>query len=100
MIRKILKWSFYLIILLIVFALLPSGFLEKLKKFFNWDIFLKTLKSGWDRLINFLEETTGIQFSQIPIKLKEKFGIDIILFWTTIKNFLANLFIKLANLFK
>jgi hypothetical protein len=100
MIRKILKWAFYLIILLIVFALLPSGFLEKLKQFFNWDVFLKTLKTGWEKLINFLEQATGIQFNQIPIKLKEKFGIDIILFWTTIKNFLANLFEKLANLFK
>jgi hypothetical protein len=61
---------------------------------------LKTLKTGWEKLINFLEQATGIQFNQIPIKLKEKFGIDIILLWTTIKNFLANLFEKLANLFK
>jgi hypothetical protein len=97
---KILKWTFYLIILLIVFALLPSGFLEKVKKFFNWDVFLRTLKTGWEKLINFIQEATGIQFKQIPIKLKEKLGIDIILFWTTIKNFLANLFEKLANLFK
>jgi hypothetical protein len=100
MIRKILKWAFYLIILLIIFALLPSEFLVKLKQFFNWDVFLKTLKTGWEKLINFLENATGIQFNQIPIKLKEKFGIDIILFWTTIKNFLANLFEKLAKIFK
>jgi hypothetical protein len=100
MIRTILKWTFYLIILLIVFALLPQGFLEKLKQFFNWDVFLKTLKTGWEKLINFLEQATGIQFNQIPVKLKEKFGIDIILFWTTIKNFLANFFEKLANLLK
>jgi len=100
MIGKILKLTFYLIIILIIFALLPSGFLEKLKKFFNWDVFLKTLKTGWGKLINFLEQSTGIQFNQIPVKLKEKFGIDIILFWTTIKNFLANLFEKLTNLFK
>jgi hypothetical protein len=100
MIRTILKWTFYLIILLIVFALLPQGFLEKLKQFFNWDVFLKTLKTGWEKLINFLEQATGIQFNQIPVKLKEKFGIDIILFWTTIKNFLSNFFEKLANLLK
>jgi hypothetical protein len=100
MIGKILKWTFYLIILLIVFALLPQEFLGKLKQFFNWDVFLKTLKTGWEKLINFLEQATGIQFNQILVKLKEKFGIDIILFWTTIKNFLANLFEKLANLFK
>jgi len=100
MIRKILKWIFYLIVILIVFALLPSGFLGKMKQFVNWDVFLKTLKTGWDKLINFLKEATGIQFDKIPIKLKEKFGIDIVLFWTTIKNFLANLFGKLANIFK
>jgi len=100
MISKILRWTFYLIILLIVFALLPSGVLEKLKQFFNWDIFLKTLKTGWGKFVDFLQQTTGIQFNQIPVKLKEKFGIDIILFWTTIKNFLANFLGKLANLFK
>jgi hypothetical protein len=100
MIRKILKWTFYLIIVLIVFALLPQGFLERLKKFFNWDVFLETLKTWWGQLINFLEKATGIQFNQIPVKLKEKFGIDIILFWTTIKNFLANFFEKLAGIFK
>jgi hypothetical protein len=100
MIRTILKWTFYLIILLIVFALLPQGFLEKLKQFFNWDIFLKTLKTGWEKLINFLQQVTGIQFNQISVKLKETLGIDIILFWTTIKNFLANFFEILANVFK
>ena len=100
MIRKILKWTFYFVIILIVFALLPKNFLEKLKQFIDWDIFLKTIKTGWNNLIDFLEKATGIQFEQIPVKLKEKFGIDIILFWQTIKNFLANIFEKLANIFR
>jgi len=100
MIGKILKWTFYFVIILIVFALLPKNFLEKLKQFIDWDIFLKTIKTGWNNLIDFLEKATGIQFEQIPVKLKEKFGIDIILFWQTIKNFLANIFEKLANIFR
>jgi len=100
MIGKILKWTFYFVIILIVFAILPKNFLEKLKQFINWDIFLKNIKTGWNNLIDFIEKATGIQFEQIPIKLKEKFGIDIILFWQTIKNFLANIFEKLANIFR
>jgi hypothetical protein len=86
--------------ILIVFAVLPKNILANLKKFINWDVFLQTLKTGWHNLINFLKETTGIQFDQIPIKLKEKLGIDINLLLKTIKNFLANFFEKLAKIFK
>ncbi|GIW67236.1 MAG: hypothetical protein KatS3mg096_104 [Candidatus Parcubacteria bacterium] len=100
MIGKILKWIFYLIVILIVFAILPKNILAKIKQFVNWDIFFNTLKTGWQNLVSFLQQVTGIDFSQIPIKLKEKFGIDIVLFWTTIKNFLANLFEKLAKIFR
>jgi len=100
MIRKIIKWAFYLIIILIIFALLPKNILNKIKQVINWDVFLNTIKTGWHNLTDFIKSATGIDFNQIPIKLKEKLGIDIILFWATIKKFLANLFEKLAQIFK
>jgi hypothetical protein len=100
MIFRILKWIFYLVLILIIFALLPKNILAKIKQVFNWEVLLNTLKTGWHNLIEFIKSAIGIDFSQIPIKLKEKFGIDLVLFWTTIKNFLANLFEKLANIFK
>jgi hypothetical protein len=100
MIFRILKWIFYLVLILIIFALLPKNILAKIKQFFNWDVFLNTLKTGWHNLIDFIKNATGIDFSQIPVKLKEKFGIDLILFWTTIKNFLANLLAEISQYFK
>jgi len=100
MIFKILKWIFYLVLILIIFALLPKNILAKIKQVFNWEVLLNTLKTGWYNFIDFIKNATGVDFGQIPIKLKEKFGFDLILFWTTIKNFLANLFEKLANIFK
>lgn len=100
MIKKIFKWIFYLIVILIIFATLPKSFLDKIKQFINWDVFFNTFKIGWRNFVNFIEEATGIDFGQIPLKLKSTFGIDIVLFWSTIKNFLASTFEKLANIFK
>ncbi len=100
MIGKLIKWGFYLVIILIIFAILPENVLEGLKKFFNWDIFFNTLKTGFNNLINFIQEATGIDFDQILIKLKTTFGIDLVFLWETIKKFLANIFLKLANIFQ
>lgn len=100
MISKLIKGTFWLIIILIIFAILPKGFLDKLKTFFNWDIFFNTLKTGFNNLINFLEEAIGIDFQQIFLKIKNTFGIDFPALWSGIKNFLASLFERLANFFK
>lgn len=100
MIGKLIKWGFYLVIILIIFAILPKNVLEGFKKFFNWEIFFNTLKTGFNNLINFIKEATGIDLNQILIKLKTTFGIDLVFLWETIKKFLANVFLKLANIFQ
>ncbi len=100
MIGDLIKWAIRAIIILIIFAILPKGILEKLKQFFNWEIFLSTLKLGFYNVLNFLKEVTGIDFFQIPLKLKISFGIDLISLWLALKEFLANLFQKLADFFK
>lgn len=100
MIKKIIKTGFYLIIFLLFLAILPEEVFNKAKQIFNLNVFLNTLRVGWDKFINFLETTTGIDFNKVPLKLKETFGFDIISFWATIKKFLANIFSKLANFFR
>lgn len=100
MISKLIKIVFWLIIILIIFAFLPKSVLSKLKSYFNWDIFLKTLKAGFDNLINFLREALGINFEQIFYKLKSALGIDLLAVWSDGKKFLANFFQKLANILK
>lgn len=87
MIGEIIKYAIYLIIILIIFAFLPDGVLNKLKTFFNWDNFLNTLKTGLDRFLNFLQEITGIDFSNIS-------------FLEKIKILLSNFFEKLANILR
>lgn len=95
-----IKLIIYLIIILIIFAILPKSFLDKLKKFFNWEIFWQTLKKGFNNLLNFIKETTGLDFSQVLPSLKKAFGIDLVAIWLAIKNFLANFFNRLASIFK
>ncbi len=100
MITTLIKWTFWLIIILIVFAILPKEILDKLKQFFNWDVFFNTLKTGFNNLMKFLKEAWGIDFGQFFLKLKTTFGIDLVAFWSAIKILLSNLFEKLANFFK
>ncbi|MCS7200654.1 MAG: hypothetical protein NZ822_00675 [Patescibacteria group bacterium] len=94
------KIVIYIIIILIIFAILPKSFLDKIKKYFNWEIFWQTLKKGFDNLMNFIKEATGLDFSKIPASIKQAFGIDIIAIWSDIKNFLANFFMRLASFFR
>ncbi len=100
MITTLIKWTFWLIIILIIFAILPKEILDKLKQFFNWDVFFNTLKIGFNNLMRFLKEALGIDFNQFLLKLKTTFGIDLIALWSAIKILLSNLFEKLANFFK
>lgn len=97
---SLIKLAIYFIIILIIFAVLPKSFLDKIKKFFNWEVFWRTLKTGFNNLMNFIKEATGLDFSQILPSLKKTFGIDLVAIWTTIKNFLANLFSRLASIFR
>lgn len=96
----IFKLGIYFIIILIIFAVLPKSFLDKIKKFFNWEVFLQTLKKGFHNLMNFIKETTGLDFGQILPSFKKTFGIDLVAIWTAIKNFLANFFSRLASIFR
>ncbi len=98
--KKIIKIIFWIIIILLIFALIPKDILNKIKPFFDWEKFVNTLKTGWQNLLNFIKEVTGIDFSSLPQKIKDVLGIDIIKLWQAIKNFLASIFEKLANLFR
>jgi len=84
----LIKFFIYFIIILLFFSFLPKSFLDNLKKYFNWDVFLDTLKKGWSNFIDFIQESTGINFSEIPFRLKQTFGIDIIAIWNSIVDFL------------
>ncbi len=100
MIERLIKWLIYFVIILVIFAILPKNVLENLKKFFNWEIFLKTLKTGFNNFINFLKEILNVDLNQILSKIKTIFGIDLIAIWLAVKKFLANFFLKLANIFR
>lgn len=98
--KTIFKIIFWLLVILIIFAILPQGFLDKIKPYFDVEKFFSTLKTGWHNFIGFLEEISGIDFSALPDKIKDTLGIDIIKLWSAIKNFLANIFERLANIFR
>ncbi|GIW65155.1 MAG: hypothetical protein KatS3mg093_134 [Candidatus Parcubacteria bacterium] len=97
---SLIRLTIYFIIILIIFAIIPKSFLDKIKKFFNWEIFWQTLKTGFNNFINFIKEATGLDFSKVPESLKKTFGLDIIAIWSSIKNFLANFFMKLSSIFR
>lgn len=99
MIGQLIRGAVYLIIILLIFAVLPKSLLDKIKQFFNWNVFVNTLKIGWQNLLNFLKEI-GVDFEKINEKIKVLFGFDFNVFWLTLKEFLANFFLKLANIFK
>lgn len=99
MIGKLIKWTFYIVVILLIFAILPKSILDKIKTFLNWDVFLKTLKIGFQNFLNFLKEI-GIDFGQINEKIKNFSGLDLLGLWLKIKNFLADLLLKLANTLK
>lgn len=98
MIFKFLKWFLYLILVLIIFALLPSSILDKIKHFFYWENIVNILKGGWYNLIDFLQSVTGIDFYRIWVKLKD--WINIHLFWQTIRDFFINFFNKIIEFFQ
>lgn len=95
MIFKILRFVIICLIILFVFGMLPQSFWDWLKPYFNKDVFVNTIKLGWIKFNQFLKDTLNIDLSQIPEIVKKIFGIDLIMIWLKIKNFLANLFLKI-----
>lgn len=77
MIGSIIKIGFYFLIILILFAILPKSVFDNLKKFFNWENFVKILKTGFNNFINFI---------------KEIFSIDLSVWWLKIKTFYQRIF--------
>jgi uncharacterized protein YggT (Ycf19 family) len=98
--KKILKIIFWILIILIIFAIVPESFWNKIKPYFNIEKLVQTIKAGFRNLIQFLQDVTGIDFSTLPEKIKEVLGIDLIKIWSAIKNFLATIFEKLARIFR
>jgi hypothetical protein len=84
----------------LIFSFLPKSFLDSLKKIFNWDIFFNTLKKGWLNFVNFIEEATGIKFSDVSVRLKQVFGIDIIALWNLLVGLLNKFFNFIFSPFK
>ena len=95
MIFRLIRFILLILLILLVFGLLPQGFWNWLKPYFNKDVFINTIKLGWIKFNMFLKETLGIDFNIIPETFKKIFGIDLIQLWITIKNFLANLFYEI-----
>lgn len=99
MIFKLIRFFVIIILILFIFAILPQGFWDWLKPYFNKDVFLNTLKLGWIKFNLFLKEVFNIDLSQIPEIIKKIFGIDILQIWIKIKDFLANLFYEIYKFF-
>ncbi|MGC8981578.1 MAG: hypothetical protein ACP5JU_01345 [Minisyncoccia bacterium] len=88
------------ILIILVFAIVPKSFWDKIRPYFNWEVLFKTLKTGWLKFIDFLEGIFGFKFSDIPDYIKKSTGIDFERIFLSIKISLGNLFEKIANIFK
>lgn len=102
MISKLLKFGVGIIAVLVIFAFLPKGFLEQLRHSFSWGVFFNILKTGFENLIKFTEGVTGVKldFYLLLSKIKNIFGIDFLVLWSSLKKSLADFFQRLANSFK
>lgn len=65
MIIKTIKLIILFVMILIIFAFLPTNLLEKLKNYLDWSKFIKILKIGFANLINFLKEVIDINLNKI-----------------------------------
>lgn len=65
MIIKTIKLIILFVMILIIFAFLPTNLLEKLKNYLDWSKFINILKIGFDNLINFLKEVIDINLNKI-----------------------------------
>jgi len=92
MIKNLIRLLLFFVIVLIIFAIVPEKFWQWLKPYFNWEVFLKTLKLGWQKFLIFLQEVTGINFGDFFDKIKNYFGLDIVNIFLGFKNFIANIF--------
>ena len=88
------------IIVIIIFAVVPKSFWDKIKPYFNWEVLFNTLKTGWIKFVDFLEGIFGFKFSDIGDYIKKSTGIDFGRIFLNIKISIGNFFEKLANLFK
>jgi len=100
MIRLIWKILTLFLVIIILFAVLPKSFWDWLKPYFNIEVLINTLKTGWYNLWNFIKEATGLDFSKIPEFIKNYLGVDILRLWFWIKNFIISLLEKILNLLR
>ena len=100
MLRIIWRIFIIFLVIIILFAILPKSFWQWLKPYFNIEVLLNTLKTGWINFWNFIKEATGLDFSKIPEFIKNYLGLDIIKFWLAIKNFIINILEKILNILR
>jgi len=100
MIKFLFRVFLFFIIVIIIFAVVPKSFWDKIKPYFNWEVLLNTLKTGWIKFVDFLEGVFGFKFSDIDDYIKNSIGIDFGRIFLNIKLFLGKFFEKLANIFK
>lgn len=100
MIKLLIKLILIFIIILIIFALIPENFWNKIKPYFNWEIFINTIKSGWVKFINFIEDVFGFKFKEIPEVIQKLTGINCQLIFSKVRLLIGNFFEKIANWFK
>lgn len=98
--RFIFRLLLVIFIVLIIFAIVPESVWRVLKPYFNWENFLNTLRLGWKKFLAFSHDTLGLDLTQIPGKIKQLTGIDIVLIWIKIKLTIAKLFERLAQIFR
>ncbi|MCS7184257.1 MAG: hypothetical protein NZ866_02865 [Patescibacteria group bacterium] len=97
MIKLLFRLFITFIIILIIFAIVPDKFWQWLKPYFNWEVFSKTIKLGWEKFWQFLQDSSGLNFNDFFDKIKDYFGLDINNIWNDFKNFLANIFTKISE---
>jgi len=98
--RFIFRLILVIFIVLVIFALVPESVWQALKPYFNWDNFIRTLRLVWQRLVDFIRDSTGFDLRQIPEKIRQFTGIDFVLIWSKIKLTIAQLFERLAEIFR
>lgn len=79
---------------------MPDKFWQWLKPYFNWEVFLKTIKLGWQKFWQFIQEITGINFIDFFDKIKKYFGLDILNIFKSLKEYSANILEKIAQWLK
>jgi hypothetical protein len=97
---RLFRLIVWIVIILIIFAIIPSSFWDKLRPFINLEKFIKAIKLGFEKLAHLFKEATGIDLLNIGNRIKEFLGIDLDSVWQGFKNTLNQLWQKISEFAK